>query len=314
MSVSLSVSKTSLSRSQVFSRLLGSFCFVLCLFFSQQVWAGAWTKWPGQIYVKVSENAYLADGFIDSSGQFQPGTSYLNLTSSIYFEAGILPGLHFQGFLPYSISRNSFDSGAVYRQGSFSDGRVGLQFSPLPKWFSSGRLPFPMAVRALFKIPMYDVGFIQSQKELTTAQINGFPAQGDGQLDIDLWLSAGIGKGRFYGFIEAGYSFRTEIFVGDGGGREFADSLMFFGQAGYNFFGKILVGFALNSVVPLSFEDRFTKGYLTTDLSLYIPIYKGLAFEAAGSYTVWAHNSAQGFSINAGISYQADLKKMFSKR
>ena len=167
---------------------------------------GPWTKEFGQFYVKLSEGFFVSDSFVNSEGVTQSGASYLGASTSLYFEVGVFTGLQVQGFVPYVISRNTFDDGISALRVGPGDLTAGLQYTP------SLALPLPAAVRLDIKVPLYDVGSTSS------AFASRFPALGDGQIDMTLWLTAGgtLPIATVFAWAEIGYRFRTEKFVGDG--------------------------------------------------------------------------------------------------
>ncbi|MBK07295.1 MAG: hypothetical protein CL920_29825 [Deltaproteobacteria bacterium] len=274
---------------------------VMALFAPRDVEAGPWTKQTGQLYVKLSEGFFLSNAFIDAQGKLQTGTDYFGATTSVYFEAGLPFGFQVLGYVPYTISRNSFSNGAWYMHGTTADSFFGLQYTP------PVRLPLPMAARVEVKIPMYDLDRLP---RAVGARANNFPAVGDGQIDVTGWFSigGGIPNTPLYAFAELGYRFRTEAFVGAlpaSDQRSFLDSGLFFTQLGWTFWPqkRWMAMLTVHGLLPFG-EDVYTKGYIVTALQVYLPIYEGWAFEASFDPIVWARNSAQSFQVfSVGISY-----------
>lgn len=261
--------------------------------------AGPWTKNLGQLYVKLNEGFFFSDSFVNAQGVVESnGTDYLGATTSIYFEVGLWEGLQVQGLLPYTIGTNSREGeGRRARRAGGADFLIGLQYSPP---LDLGALK--LATRLELKIPLYDVG----QRATGIAELdNLFPALGDGQLDVTIWLVAGGSlPGPFYAWAEVGYRFRTEAFIGDGPGddRSFVDSVAWLGQAGWDFYKGMILMANFIGVVAVK-DDIYTKSYITVGPGLYIPVYKGLALEANFDPIVYALNSAPGFSFGFGVSY-----------
>lgn len=253
--------------------------------------AGPWTKAPGELYVKLSEGAFIAGEYVDPAGNTADDVEYLGLTTALYAEAGVLPGLQIQLYLPHVVARNSYAaSGDRYLSFGGGDARVGAQYAlPLP-WSA------PVAARLDVKIPMYDL--------TEPGGLEGplFPARGDGQVDVDGWLSAGGSAGALYGFAELGYRHRTAAYPGGDPGLTFADSLLGYGQLGYTVGASVIVALNAQAVVPLE-DDGRTKGYATVGPSVYAPIGAGIALEAYGDATVWARAASAGYSAILGVSY-----------
>ncbi|MBW2734108.1 MAG: hypothetical protein JRH20_17100 [Deltaproteobacteria bacterium] len=255
--------------------------------------AGPWTKGPGELYVKLGEGAFLSDSFVGPDGKVVKGTKYAGITTSAYFEVGLIKGLQVQGLLPYTIGINTFDDGVTAIRSGGGDMLVGLQASP--------PLGLPLAARLELKIPLYDVG---DSPEFFGSR---YPAFGDGQIDVTLWLGAGGSlPGPFYTWGEVGYRFRTEAFIGDGpvDKREFSDSVAWLGQVGWTFYKRMILAVNFIGVMALAGEeDIYTKSYITLGPTVFLPVWRGLAIEAGFDPIVYARNSAPGFSISLGVSY-----------
>ena len=271
------------------SRLLAVFAF-LAFSVASTAYAGPWTKSAGSAYVKAGQGYYLAEGFIDSNGVFQSGTEYVGRTTSVYAEFGVLERLHVGVYLPYAIATNTTDDGATFTRGSLGDANVAIQYAPLSGFLGAFRLDT--------KIPLYDLGSYEGP----SADL--LPAQGDGQFDFTLWAAYGATFDRFFATIDLGYQLRTESFVGDGPDvqSEFADTIRAVASVGVTVV-KPTFSLSLQADVPVEEDDR-TKGSVTPGLGIYMPIAKGFAAEANGSYSVWARNSSQGISFSLGLSYQ----------
>ncbi len=258
--------------------------------------AGPWSKGWGELYVKLGESLFLADSYVDASGRVVRGAEYLGATTSLYFEVGIWRGLMAWGYLPYIVAVNSFDDGSSYLQAGGADALVGLQYSPS----EALGLPLPLAVRLEFKAPLYDVG--QHRDDPLASR---YPAPGDGQLDMTLWLSAGGSlPGRpLYFFAEVGYRHRTEAYIGQGDTRAFGDGIALAAQVGYTFRRRMLLAANFNGVVPFS-ADEVTKGYLVVGPVLAVLMPRGLAIEFTVDPIVWARNASPGVGVSLGLSFK----------
>ena len=252
--------------------------------------AGPWTKGGGEFYVKGGESFFAADTFVDSTGTVREGVEYFGASTFAYFEVGLFKGFQVQGYLPFTVARNTFPDGAGYMHSGGGDALIGVQWSPPIPGLTS-------AIRLEFKVPMYDVGAIKGR------YATRFPAFGDGQLDITPWLSigGGIPKTPLYAWAEAGYRFRTEGYVGEGDTREFLDSLVFAGQLGVGLGSHGWVGLTVSGVTPFEL-DEVTKAYLVLGPSIGIYVYKNFALEASFDPIVWARNSSQGMGFSVGAS------------
>jgi hypothetical protein len=272
------------------STILGGALALLVLAWSGPAEAGPWTKNWGELYVKLGENFFISDSYRDASGAVISGTNYSGYTTALYFEVGLPVGFQVYSYLPYTVAQNAFDGGNRYLKASGGDAQMGLQYSP---HFLD--LPFPIAARLEFKVPFYEV-----------AQVSpSFPAPGDGQLDVTVWLSGGgsLGNIPFYFFAEVGYRHRTEHFVGDDTGLSYEDGISMFAQVGYTFFERVLLAVNFGGIMTYT-DDTVTKSYLTVGPALYIPVYKGLALEAGFDPIVYSKNSAAGFGFSVGVSYK----------
>lgn len=252
--------------------------------------AGPWTQGRGQYYLKVGESVFASDAFRDVRGQLQTGVDYVGWTTAAYLEVGLLDGLHAQAYLPYTAAANTYDNGNRYLSAGGGDLIFGLQGS-LPN------VALPHALRVTLKSPLYGVTDIQG------AEAELFPLRGDGQIDTTVWLSVGhsIPDTTLFGFVELGHQFRSERFVGEGNGVDYADSLVGFAQLGGQIAGGPLVTVNSSLVMPYG-EDEVTKGYLTVGPAIFWPVGGGFALEAGYDPIVWAVNSAEGFSVSLGIS------------
>lgn len=254
--------------------------------------AGPWTRDAGGVYAKLSEGFFLADEYIDPTGLAADDVAYLGATTALYAEIGLADGLQLALYLPHVVARNTYDTtGDRYLSLGGGDGRLGVQYSP--------RLTsFPAALRVDAKIPMYDVAEPGGPEHAL------FPARGDGQLDVDLWLSLGgsLDALPLYGFVEIGHRLRTAIYPGDGGSLDYADGLITYAQAGYTLWRGIVLAANAQAVVPYA-DDGRTKGYATIGPSVYAPITAGWAVELYFDATVWARAASRGQTAIVGVSY-----------
>ena len=276
-------------------RALRPILFVLLVAAPSPALAGPWSRSWGEVYVKLGESLFQADTYVDASGQVVDGADYLGATTFLYFEAGIGKGLMAWGYLPYLVAQNRFDDGSRYLQAGGADALIGLQYQPL---FLD--LPFPLAVKLEFKVPLYDVGGNQGDPLASR-----YPAPGDGQLDVTAWLSAGgsIPGHPLYFFGEVGYRHRTEHYVGTGDDRAPGDGLAFAAQVGYTVSGTLLVAVSTGGIVPFT-TDQVTKGYITVGPVLAVSLPHGLALEATVDPIVWARNASPGAGFSFGLSYK----------
>lgn len=259
--------------------------------------AGPWTKNLGEFYVKLGQSFFFSDSFRDSAGNLQQGIDYLGATTSVYYEVGVWKGLHLWGYLPYMVATNSFaDDNTSWMRASGGDALLGVQYSPhfLP-------VPLPLAVKLEFKVPFYDLNGVEG------AYLSRFPAPGDGQLDITLWLSAGGGLDAIplYFFGEVGYRIRTEAFVGTGPfAASYVDGFVFFASVGYTFFERVVLALNTGGVIPVKGDTR-SKGYVTFGPALYVPVWKGLAAEASFDPMLYTNdNASPGLGFTVGLSYK----------
>ena len=255
--------------------------------------AGPWTKNLGEAYLKISENVFIAGEYVDPRAGRAEGVSdasHRSFSTAIYGEVGVFDRLHALLYLPWTAGVNSYQGSASYLSLGFGDLNAGLQWSP-------DILPFPAAIRAEIKVPLYDIAQPKGYDGVR------FPARGDGQIDATLWLSAGTSFSEIYLYGELGHRFRTEAYVGEGDDLRFADSFVAFGQIGWTTPISIIVAGSVNCVVPYAFDDA-TKGYLLLGASLFAPIGAGFALEAGVEGTAWARASSRGVAVSGGVSYR----------
>lgn len=255
--------------------------------------AGPWTKDKGKYYAKVSELYFSSDTFVAPDGQRVAGTDYLALTSAAYFELGLLDGLQIQGFIPWSFTRNHFEStDTKFANVGLGDMIFGVQVTPF-------KTKLPFAFRLDAKVPLYDVAGIDGP------QASSFPALGDGQVDLTLWGSFG---GSFYpipayALAEVGYRHRTEVSFGQGTGLEYLDGVTFLGQTGYIFREKLLFALNVNGVYTFK-EDLYTQSFVTVGPAVGVNVWRGFWLEANVDPMVWSRNNSPGTTISLGISHK----------
>lgn len=254
--------------------------------------AGPWTRDRGGVYAKLSSGVFIASTYVDPAGQTVDGVEYVGLTNALYAEVGVGPKLQLQVYLPHVIAENRYaDTGDRYLSFGGGDAKLGAQWSP--------PLPFPAALRVDVKVPTYDVAEPGDVGEATL-----FPALGDGQLDVDLWLSAGgsLDGLPLYGFVEVGHRVRTAQYIGEGDDIAYGDSFVAYGQLGYTVVGSVIVALNAQAVLPYE-DDGVTKGYASVGPSVYAPVGGGFALEAYYDANVWARTSSRGQTVIAGVSF-----------
>jgi hypothetical protein len=252
--------------------------------------AGPWTRDAGQAYVKLSSGVYWADAFAGSDGAVVDGVAYQGLSQTVYAEVGLAKNVQLLLYLPHQTATNDFEGYGRFRSAALGDAKLGVQVG-LP-------LPFPVALRTEMKIPLYDAA------EPSGAQRASFPLLGDGQMDVNLWVSAGgsIPGLPMYGFVEVGHQVRTDAAFGEGLNRSFGDGLLGAAQLGIDVYGGVILAANANAVLPYA-DEPGTKAYVTAGPSIYAPFWRGLAFEAAFDTTPWARYSARGMALSLGLSW-----------
>lgn len=269
------------------------------------VYAGPWSQGVGNFYVKASQGFLWSKESVDSDGKPGGGDFFGSMTS-LYAEIGLGYGFQAHTFLPFAVFRVNKGPDEFYQLSSPLDAIVGFQWTPP---FLQRLLTFPIALRFDTKIPMYDTKAMADDPALRRT-LPSFPLLGEGQVDFTLWLSVGgsIPKTALYLFAEVGYRFRSELFVDQrikDFGLEFVDTFVFQSQIGYNFWGYVLLMANFNGAIPL-FEDTFrvSKGFVNLGVSLYIPLWRGLALEVNFEQAVWAVAAPPPTSFGFGLSWK----------
>ena len=257
--------------------------------------AGPWTKGPGEHYAKLSGLFFRSDTFVAPDGSRQQGADYAALSAALYAELGLLEGLHLQAFVPYAWTRNRDDlSGDRFATIGSGDAILGAQWAP------PIAQAVPWAVRLEAKAPLYDVGAIGGPLAAE------FPALGDGQLDVTGWASVG---GSLYplpiwGFVEAGWRRRTEVYYGEGSGRAFADGAVARGQLGMFFFDERAFVTATADAVYTPTDDAITMSFVTLSPGFGARLGRGLWLEGGAIPMVWSRNNAPGTTWTLGVSHK----------
>ncbi len=260
--------------------------------FASPVSAGPWTKSAGEVYLQTGERLFVADSFVNPSGQLVSDVEYLGASSFLYFEVGIAERLQVQGYLPYTVAINTYGDGWRYMHGGWGDATVGVQWAPI-----SGQL---LALRADAKIPMYDVDGYSGLYE------ENLPALGSGNVDSTLWASYGgmLPDTQIYLFAEAGYRLRTELFVGGTPDQDlaFADGFVFNTQIGGALSNHFSLAMSVSGLIPFE-DDGVSEGNINVGQSFFAPIRNGWAVVGGVEQSVWARNGSRGFGVNLGVAF-----------
>lgn len=248
--------------------------------------AGPWTKNAGQAYIKTGQSIYRATEFRTGNGLLIEGVDYLSTTSFVYAEVGILKGLHLQTYLPLMYSRTVLGPTKSSDFG-LADGQLSVQASPL-------ELPFPTAIRLEAKLPLYG----PPATSMT-------PARGDQQVDLALWLSAGgsLYPNPLYFYLDLGYLHRSSWTFDDTVAPELSDGIVGIAQVGYTFFDRVTTAITSSAVLPFR-SDFVSQSYITLGPSIFIPLARGFALEFDGYFTPYSRNSAAGWALGTGLSFQ----------
>lgn len=265
--------------------LSASFLFLILLT-STTAYAGPWTKNTGEAYVKAGQSIYRATEFRTGNGLLIEGVDYFSTTSFIYAEVGILKGLHLQTYLPLMYSRTIL---GPMKNSDFgpADAQFSIQASPLD-------LPIPTAIRLEAKLPLYG----PPDSPMT-------PARGDQQVDLALWLSAGgsLYPNPLYFYIDVGYLHRTPWTFDDTIAPDVSDGIVGIAQVGYTFFDRVTTAITSSAVLPFR-SDFVSQSYITLGPSIFIPLGGGLNLEFDGYFTPYSRNSAAGWALGTGLSFQ----------
>ena len=279
-------------------------------------YGGPWTKRGGSSYTKVGADYYTTTRYVLPAEE--PGiegfgtTGFFGQQYSIYSELGI-PNewpIQMAARLPLTVSEVTFEAEDLTRKvkGTATNVRFGdLQLTPQIALSKKA----PIALSTTIKLPLYQIDKICSD-----SIYKDFCARpGDGQIDITPRLLAGgsLAKGKMWVEGSLGWRFRTEVFRNWSTARSFNDSLVFGGLVGgklgkvllmARISGNLVVGEDLQKLLNPDFvRNRFTAESITVGPSLMVPIGRGFALEARGSYDLYARNTSQGLGYGAGISW-----------
>lgn len=255
-------------------------------------WAGPWTKSAGEVYIQTGERLFVADSFVNPSGQLVSDVEYLGTSSFLYFEVGVAERLQVQGYLPYTVAINTYGDGWKYMHGGWGDATIGVQWAPLSDLL--------LAIRADAKIPMYDVDGYSGLYE------ENLPALGSGNVDSTLWVTYGgmLPDTSIYLFGEAGYRLRSELFVGGTPDPDltFTDGFVFNLQVGGALSSHFSLALSVSGLIPFE-DDGVSEGNINVGQSFFVPIRNGWAVVGGVEQSVWARNSSRGFGVNLGVAF-----------
>lgn len=160
---------------------------VLCGFFTQSVFAGAWVPAVGSSYQKLAFNYFEADDFFGENDGFDEFTSE---SLTYYFETGIFENAALFGSLPLQDLRQRI-SGETTNSFGLGDIELGIRY----QWQAE---PFVLSTSFTFKAPyFYDD--------------NASLPRGNGQEDFEGRILIGKSLGQFgYFGLEGGYRLRTD--------------------------------------------------------------------------------------------------------
>lgn len=190
---------------------------ILCLIFSAQAFAGAWTKKEGGTYNKASMNFFSSDEFFDDDGdRVDSDAEFTDLNITYYLEYGVNNNLTFFASVPYKSIESEPDGGPTskgppslsIRTEDFGDIDLGLKY----KFYDGEKGVF--SVQGLVKVPeAYD-------------EDEPLPV-GNGQYDVEVRFLYGKSlypRPMYYG-LELGFRNRNE---------EPSDEYKYLVEFGYN--------------------------------------------------------------------------------
>ena len=283
---------------------------VLALLWPTAASAGPWTREFASYYAKAGADYYTASGYVDPRTGEKSGEDYFGQSYGLYGEVGVLPAwpLQVSVLVPLSVGTSTFSDSLRFgdAQGHASttrlgDGRVAVQTSILKE-------PFPLAIAAELKIPLYANGSVADQPRYEQYR-DYFPLPGDGQIDVTGWVLAGTAIPGVPMWVEGGVGWRhrTETFVGwdppkpvEGPPISLADGVTFRALAGLQL-GRVLVMASAEGIQNVS-SNRYTRENVSLGPSVLVTIWRGLAIEGRFAWEAWAKNQSQGIGFGFGVS------------
>lgn len=257
--------------------------------------AGPWVKDPGQHYVKLSGNRFVAGDYVDPQVQGADDLAYTSWSAVLYGEVGIAPGLMLHANLPYLWAANEDpETGWQYRQRGGGDALVGVD------WQLPVALPASLFVQA--RVPLYADG---DRPEL-------YPAMGDPNVDLDLQANVGqsgkLGPGYLWGVAEAGFRYRSDWSPpGNELLFDYGNGLPYRAQVGYApLLGDRPLGWVqleLSGLVNLG-SDAVTRQWHQVGAGVAVSVDSHTHLELGVQRIYVARAASLGDMLSVGISHQ----------
>lgn len=254
--------------------------------------AGPWVREWGGVYAKAS-----VGGFAGAEAQAEaaaPALEYSELSTSVYFEAGLPLGLGIAAYLPYLYATN--DDGLA-RYVAFTPGDADFALS---RWILRG----PVALSGTFaaKVPLYP-SVADERLSAYGGYATRFPEAGDGQVDLDGRLDLGVGfpLRDWQGWTQASLGYRYRF-------GDFVDGVPWSVQLGFSPQGKQgaslgWVGVDSAGIVNVT-QDALTKSWTKVGIFGAVRVHKEFSVETWASIIPIAAASRTGWGGGVGVSYQ----------
>lgn len=258
--------------------------------------AGAWTREPGSVYLRLATKAYQADEIFDGDGDrisgdwWDPEAEFREFSLNLIGEVGILPWLTGTVETTAKLMHSDYSagSGGAVRVDGFSDVLLGLRWGFWQRQLVA-------AVETRIEIP---TGYPQDQTHvrLGTGYVNG---------QFKLLFGGGLPLG-FGNYFDTSFGYRVR-------GGPFEDDLLASAAVGVETFERLWVRAGFSGVFNLGESETLnllTAGnqdasYIGVGGALTYLFGPGFGVELAGSADVWGRNTFAGWGLELVLQWES---------